>query len=121
MRAGFDKLPQNAPTVFNCTNEYEHVLVGTFHRRTELSGRGESSELASQSLGRVIRDAVISPSGYSGGGSHPFECSTLFHHAQPVTAQGILFDLSSVPSPVSAFPNDAPCDRDRTPARRGGS
>jgi hypothetical protein len=24
-----------------------------------------------------------------------------------VTAQGILFDLSSVPSPVSAFPNDA--------------
>ena len=40
---------------------------GLFIGCTELSGRGESSELASQSLGRVIRDAVISPSGYSGG------------------------------------------------------
>jgi len=59
MRPRFDKLSQDGPTVLNGTNEYEDVLVGTFHGCTQLSGRGESSELASRSLGRVIRDAVI--------------------------------------------------------------
>src|SRR5438132_5604014 len=31
MRPTFDKLSQDAPTILNGTNEYEYVLVGTFH------------------------------------------------------------------------------------------
>jgi hypothetical protein len=50
MRPRFDKLSQDAPTVLNGANEYEDVLVGTFHKCTQLSGRGKSSELASRSL-----------------------------------------------------------------------
>ena len=31
MRPTFDKLSHDAPTILNGTNEYEYVLVGTFH------------------------------------------------------------------------------------------
>ena len=44
MRPRFDKLSQDEPTVLNGTNEDEDVLVGTFHKCTQLSRRSESSD-----------------------------------------------------------------------------
>jgi hypothetical protein len=69
MRPRFDKLSQAAPTVLNGANEYEDVLVGTFHKCTWTRQIFRTGEPVT---GRVIRDAVI-PIRLFGWGSYPFE------------------------------------------------
>jgi hypothetical protein len=72
MRPGFDKLSQVAPTVLNGTNEDEDVLVGTFHKCTQLSGprslsSGRADHWQSNQRCRHSHPAIRVE-------SHPFEC-----------------------------------------------
>ena len=80
MRPTFDKLSHDAPTILNGTNEYEYVLVGTFHSVHN------------------YHSCPPFPIQLFGWGSYPLEYLwDLFHHSQPAPCLQALLGERKVP------------------------